>query len=173
MPSFIIVLLAFLGQAPVLPSPPDELRPSCAQTSCRGKHIEHTSGVVRFCVPRGMKISRTAGFEGDIQDLVTLHQRGTVSQLLVRSWGPFGYQKSLPDWLNSDSAKEGHSSIHAWRCSEGAGGDYRLAKDGRQSRFLQFPLGWAEYSDVSPDVAARFDRVLDSLCCRPLPSAER
>ena len=167
----IIVLLALLGQEETLPRAPDELRPSCSQVSCRGKSIKHSYSMFCFCVPYGMKVRRTAGFEGDVSDLITLHHGGAVAQLRVYSTvNPSSYLYLVPDWLNKSSAEKGQSSIHAWRCSEGAGGDYRLTKDGRHSRFIQFPLGAAEYKDVSPDIAARFDRVLDSLCCRPFPS---
>jgi hypothetical protein len=33
---------------------------------------------------------------------------------------------------------------------------------------LAFLKGFAEYQNVPADIAAKFDRVLDSLCCEPL-----
>jgi hypothetical protein len=33
---------------------------------------------------------------------------------------------------------------------------------------LTFPMGYAEYENVAADVARKFDKVLDSMCCQPL-----
>ena len=136
--------------------------------SCRGKQIAHTLGSVLFCIPRGMKVHRNAGFEGDVQDVVTLSLRGETGKLMVHSdaYPLSGRQKSMPEWFPADPAAQ--SSVRTWRCSEGTGRDYRLSRDQRRWRMITFPLGWAEYNDVAPDIAVQFDRVIDSLGCRPL-----
>jgi hypothetical protein len=134
--------------------------------SCSGKRIVHTVGTVLFCVPRGMKVHRDEGFEGDSQDVVTFSRRGEIGKLIVRSSiNPSGYRKSTPIWF---PAEAGQSTARNWRCSEGTGRDFRLTRDQRYWRMITFPLGWAEYSDVPANIAAQFDKVLDSLCCRPL-----
>jgi hypothetical protein len=51
--------------------------------------------------------------------------------------------------------------VRRWRCSEGDGRDFRLTQNGRSWRMLAFPMGYAEYQDVSEDIARKFDRVLD------------
>jgi len=126
-----------------------------------GKRIAHTSGSLLFCVPHGIKVSRAAGFEGDIRDNIRLSDRGETGELIILSGvGPSGFRKP-PE-------AGGHSTVYAWRCSEGDGRDLRIERDGRCWRMITFPLGYAEYGDVPANIATRFDRVLDSLCCRPI-----
>ncbi len=44
--------------------------------------IQHTTiGTIAFCVPRGMKVQRTAGFEGDIHNLITISSKSETAQL--------------------------------------------------------------------------------------------
>jgi hypothetical protein len=166
----ILAFLALFGQENFPDSAEVQIH-SCQ--ACAGKRIAHTPiGTLLFCVPRSMKVHRDSGFEGDVQDVITFSRRGVTSKLTVRSrTNPSGYRKSIPDWFPAEAA--GHTSVRAWRCSEGTGRDLRLDRDGRYWRFMTFPLGWAEYGDVPADIAAQFDRVFDSLCCRPPTPSRR
>jgi len=174
-----VILLGLLGLTLSAISAQESSVPDLAQAqvpaceSCQGKRIAHTSGTILFCVPRGVKVDRDSGFEGDIHDLITLSRCGELGKLIVSSSpNSSGYPKfAPPDWFPAEAA--GHSSVRNWRCSEGDGRDLRLARNGRNWRMITFPLGYAEYSNVSDSIAARFDRVLDSLCCRPLQSSPR
>jgi len=58
--------------------------------------------------------------------------------------------------------------VRRWRCSEGDGWNFRRTQNGRYWRMLAFPMGYAEYENVAADVARKFDKVLDSMCCQPL-----
>lgn len=159
----IFALYVPLSQNPALDS---AQVPACR--SCWGKRIRHTFGTVFLCVPHGMKVQREAGFEGDIRDVVTInHLREIASLTIYSNISPSGYRKFTPEWFPSEAA--GHTSVRDWRCSEGTFRDLRLTRDGRQWRLITFPFGYAEYSDLSAHNATRLDRVLDSLCCHPLP----
>jgi hypothetical protein len=160
----IFALLVLLGQNSALNSAAAQV-PSCR--SCSGKRIAHTTGTVLLCVPHGMKVHRDAGFEGDIRDTITLaHRKETATLTVYSSTNPSGYRKvTPPDWFPGGAA--GQSSVRDWQCPEGSGRDFRLTRDGRYWRMITFPLGSAEYSGVSATSATQFDRVLDSLCCRP------
>jgi hypothetical protein len=161
----IVVLLALLSQENSDPEIGEIQRHSCEL--CFGKRIHHTMGTILFCVPRGMKVHRDAGFEGDVQDIITFAKRRQRSQLIVSSsTNPSGYRKFAPDWFPADAP--GHTSARNWRCSEGNGRDLRLDRNGRYWRMITLPLGYAEYSDVPANIAVQFDKVIDSLCCRPL-----
>jgi hypothetical protein len=128
---------------------------------CGGKQITDTSGTILFCIHHGMKFHRNAGFEGDFRDNIRFSHRGETGELIIRSGvSPSGFRKP-PE-------AGGHSSVRSWRCSEGEGRDLRIDRATRYWRMITFPLGYAEYGDVSANIAAQFDRVLDSLCCRPL-----
>jgi hypothetical protein len=141
--------------------------PACSTARCRGKRIAHTWGLFRFCIPHGMKFRRVTGFEGDVHDSIRLQSRGETGELIIftanATWGPV---KSIPEWLHLASPRE--ASVRRWRCSEGEGQDFRWTENGRSWRMLGFVIGFAEYQNVSADIAAKFDRVLDSLCCEPL-----
>ena len=145
--------------------------PSCQ--SCSGKQITHTIGTVVFCVPRGLKVTREAGFEGAIRDAIALSTGEKASLTIYSNLSPSGYRRPFgtPSWFPADTA--GSSSVRDRQCSEGAARDIRLIRNERYWRMISFPLGYAEYVDVSAKEAARFDRVLDSLCCRPLARSRR
>jgi hypothetical protein len=160
-----LALLAFFGQQDQSPDPNAVSVQSCG--SCWSKRIAHTFGTILFCVPRGMKVQRVAGFEGDIRDVITLSRRREIGKLIVLSDGnPSGNRNPPSDWLPTNGPL--HSSVHAWRCTEWDGRDLRIDRDGRYWRMITFPFGYAEYGNVPANVSAQFDRVLDSLCCRPL-----
>ena len=142
---------------------------SCAQVSCRRKRIAHTSGYFQFCIPRGMRYRRIAGFEGDIRDQITLHIHGESSELVIftasPTWGPV---KSFPDdWPPVDPTQADFVS-RQWQCSEGTGQDFRLHRNNRSWRMVTFPTGFAEYKNVPSIAAEKFDLVLNSLCCQNL-----
>src|ERR1035438_9793490 len=166
LPMVLLILALTAQQAE---STADVEIPSCSVARCRGRRITHpTFGLFKFCVPHGMKFRRVTGFEGDIHDSITLHSRRDSGELTIfstmnPSWGPV---KSSPVWLRSASPTEG--SERRWRCSEGDGRDFRLIHNGRSWRMLAFPMGFAEYQNVSADIARKFDRLLCSLCCEPL-----
>jgi hypothetical protein len=160
-----LALLAFFGQPAQSPDSTEVDVHSCG--SCWSKRIAHTFGTMLFCVPRGMKVQRVAGFEGDIRDVITLSRRRETGKLIVFSdLNPSGNRNPPSDWL--PTAGTLHSKVHGWRCPEGDGRDLRIERDGRYWRMITFPFGYAEYGDVPASIATQFDRVLDSLCCRPL-----
>ncbi len=161
---WILAFLAFFGQENNSPDSAEIQIHSFG--SCRGKQIVHSLGTVLFCIPRSMKVHREASFEGDIQDAVTVSVRGEMGKLMVRSsLTPFGSRKSTPDWFATDAA--GQYSVRAWSCP-GSGRDFRLNRDQRRWRMMTFPWGWTEYSGVPPNIAVQFDKVIDSVGCRPL-----
>jgi len=152
-------------------NPDDRSIPPCAEATCRGKRIGHMLNMFQFCIPHGMKYRRVAGFEGDLHDRVTLSTHGEHSELIIFTanftWGPV---KTGPDnWPAPDSAHGETLSISQWRCSEGDGHDFKFQRAGRNWRLLTFPFGFAEYEDVPTSAAERFDKVLDSLCCKSFP----
>jgi hypothetical protein len=156
----ILAFLALLGQEN------DELQIH-SFGSCVGKQIAHTLGTILFCIPRGMEVHRWTSFEGDTQDTITVSVRGKKGKLIVRtSSGPSGFRKHTPDWSVDDAA--GQSSMRTWRCSDGDGRDFRLNRNQSYSRMMTFPLGWTEYNEVPLNIAVVFDRILDSLRCKPL-----
>ena len=61
-----------------------------------------------------------------------------------------------------------------WRCSGTVKGPETIVvdRDGRKSRLVGLVFGLAEYRQVSPDAAAKFDDVLDRMCCGPCPACE-
>ena len=127
------------------------------------------SGWFRFCVPYSMKYWRAVDAEGDTNDTITMQSHGENGKLIIFStlnpgWGPV---KARPEWFpSSDPSPEG--SVRRWRCSEGDGRNFRRTQNGRYWRMLAFPLGHAKYQDVSANIARKFDRLLDSLCCEPI-----
>ena len=138
----------------------------CAQAKCGGKRIGHGWNMFQFCVPRGLKYKRIAGFEGDLHDRVTARSHGELSELIIftanATWGP---TKTAPDdWPSA----EDQLSVQRWQC-EGDWRDFKFQRNGRNWRLLVFFKGFAEYKDVPSRAAQRFDQVLDSLCCKPLP----
>lgn len=161
----LVSLVLALTPQPTQSSPDVEI-PGCSITHCKGKRVAHRLGMLRFCVPPGMKYRRAAGFEGDIHDTITVHSRKDELVIFTANstWGPV---KARPEWYRSSSAQP-EGSVRRWRCSEGDGSDFRLTHNGRSWRMLAFPAGFAGYEDVSEDIAGKFDRVLDSLCCEPL-----
>jgi hypothetical protein len=139
---------------------------ACSATRCWGRRIEHGClRGLRFCVPFGMDFHRAAGFEGDIHDSITIHSQGETNQLLIFTanvtWGPV---QTSPDWFGLSDAPAG--TVRQWHCSEDEGRDFRMTRNGRSWRLLTFLKGYAEYKDVPLKAAAKFDRILDSLCCQ-------
>jgi hypothetical protein len=65
--------------------------------------------------------------------------------------------------------------LRMWHSTESKGEDCRVERGATWSRYLTLnaPMGYATYLDVPPDVAASFDRVLDSLCWRSSQSVVR
>ncbi len=144
--------------------------PPCAQTKCRGKRVAHGWNVFQFCIPRGLKYKRVAGFEGDLHDRVTVRLHGELSELIIftanATWGP---TKEAPsDWPSAEPGQDNQVSVQHWQC-DGDWRDFKLQRNGRNWRLLTFIKGFAEYKDVPSSAAQRFDRVLDSLCCKPIP----
>jgi len=166
---FTVVVVFGIGTLSL--SSAESQEPTCQ--SCSGKQTTHTMGTVVFCVPRGLKVTRIAGFEGDIRDSIALSGGEKASMTIYSSISPSGYRRPVgtPSWFPADPS--GHSSMRDRQCSEGAVRDIRLIRKERYWRMISFPLGYAEYVDLSAKEAARFDRVLDSLCCRPLAPSRR
>ena len=168
LPIVTLALALALAAQPAQVPGDVEIR-ACSATRCWGKRITHGFfPTLRFCLPFGMDFHRVAGFEGDIHDSITVHSKGETSQLLIftanLTWGPV---QTNPDWFGSSDAPVG--TVHGWHCVENEGRDFRMTRDGRSWRLLTFVKGYAEYKDVSLKAAAKFDRILDSLCYQPLP----
>ena len=164
-----ILSLTLALAAEQAPKPADVGIRACSATHCWGKRIEHGAfRGLRFCVPFGMDFHRVAGFEGDIHDSITAQTHGETSQLLIftanMTWGPV---QTSPDSFGPSDAPTG--TVRQWHSSEDEGRDFRMKRNGRSWRLLTFFKGYAEYEDVPLKAAANFDRILDSLCCQPLP----
>lgn len=144
--------------------------PACAQTRCQGERAKHWMGQFQFCIPRGMKYRRAAGFEGDLHDRVTISVQGERSEMVLftanPTWGPV--KPSPTDWPRIDPAQPERIRTQHWRCAEGTGRDFRFQREGRHWRMISFPDGFAEYKNVPLKAAQAFDRVLDSLCCQKI-----
>src|SRR6267142_7020818 len=138
--------------------------PACAQRRCAGKPIKASLGVLEFCVPRGVKLRKKVGEHGDIHYTITARLQGKSSDLYITS-GPY-YTGKLPDWTRG-------CDLHGWRSPDWKGEDCRIKGISSRSRYvtLNAPMGSAEYWDVPPKIAARFDRILDSLCWNELKGA--
>jgi hypothetical protein len=135
----MLVWLALLGQGNNGADSSEVQKHPCG--FCWGKRITRTSGLLLFCVPHGMKVRRAAGFEGDIRDVILFSHRGETGELIISSSvNPSGFRKP-PDWFPAEAG--GHSTVRAWRCSEGDGRDLRLDQRGRYWRMITFPLGYA------------------------------
>lgn len=142
--------------------------PSCSPLACGGKRAVHMHGFLAFCVPRGVKFRRIAGFEGDIHDRMIVRVRGAVSELVMftanATWGPV---KGAPDdWPSPDSKRGEAISMQRWQCSDLDGHDFRFSRDGQNWRMISFAIGFAEYKNVPAKAALQFDRVLGSMCCK-------
>lgn len=166
VPCFFSLLPTQDVSSPVVPAGPA----SCSQESRGGKRIRHGMlGEFEFRVPHGVKYHRAVGFEGDVHDTLTARSAEGASELRIftanPTWGPV---KPGPDDWPADAARRA-LSVRSWQCSEAAGHDFRFTRNGREWRMLGFPFGYAEYQNVPPNIARKFDRVLDSLCCRPVP----
>ena len=135
----------------------DRLIPTCAQTRCAGKAIKDNLGVLQFCVPRGVNLAKAVGEHGDVHYTVTAHLHGESFELFVVS-GPY-FSGKLPD-------RGRRCDLRKWHSPEWKGEDCRVIESAGRSRYvtLNTPMGYAEYRDAPPEVAIRFDRILDSLC---------
>src|ERR1700694_4136006 len=123
----MLVWTALLGQENNGPDSSEPQIHSCA--FCGGKQITHSSGTVLFCIHNGMKLHRKSGFEGDIRDNIRLSDRGETREMIILSdVSPSGFRRP-PE-------AGGHSTVRAWRCSEGNGRDLRLDRDGRYWRMI-------------------------------------
>jgi hypothetical protein len=138
--------------------------PACTQVHCAGKPIKDSLRVLEFCIPRGVKLRRHVGEHGDIHYTITARLQGKSYDLFITS-GPY-YSGKLPDWAPT-------AICAAWRSPEWKGEDCRIMEVTNRSRYvtLNTPMGSAEYRDVPPKIATRFDRILDSLCWNELRAA--
>lgn len=135
----------------------ERLLPACAAIRCDGRVVEDNLGVLQFCVPRGFKVRREVGQHGDVHYGITKGRRARRYELLITS-GPY-FPGRLPEWAQK-------CDVRRWRSPDWKGEDCRLAGVKSASRYitLNAPMGYAVYEDVPSEIAARFDRILDSLC---------
>jgi hypothetical protein len=160
-----IALLAVLAQNVGVPQSVVQRMPVCGL--CMGHHSRHASGIVQFCVPFGMNYRRMAGFEGDIRDIMTVFHKKETAQLIIQSsQNPFNPDFRKPPILPPDAVP---ISVKDWRCDKDTAHDVVVERQGGRSRLVTFPFGYALYRDLPMSLASRFDRVLDSICCHPLP----
>jgi len=66
---------------------------------------------------------------------------------------------AIPIWMNGCDSRK-------WHIPNAEGEDCRTTAESGRSRYLtlNLPMGYAFYRDVAPDVAAKFDRIIDSMC---------
>jgi hypothetical protein len=133
--------------------------PACTVAGCSGRRIDDSFGILRFCVPRSMKISKAVGEHGDLHYSVSFSTNKQHHTLYIVS----GLYYPGKDPRGTDS----RWVVRQWRCPELKIDDYRLNDSGRRTRYitLNAPMGYATYKDLPNNVADRFDQVLDSLCC--------
>jgi hypothetical protein len=155
--SAVMLLAAIMTQRAAAEDATDRPIPACTQMRCVGKPIKDNLGVLEFCIPGGVKLRREVGEHGDIHYTITARLHGESFDLFLTS-GPY-YSGKLPDWARG-------CDLHGWRSPDWKGEDCRIIGTTGRSRYvtLNTPMGYAEYRDVPPKVAARFDRILDSLC---------
>ena len=134
--------------------------PSCSAVKCSGKRIENEWGILRICVPRSIKFKRESGEHGDQHFTFSSRANGRRHELYI-VWGPY---------FTGRDPRDGDTrwSVRPWRCGDNLKGeDYRLAEGAMHTRYvtLNALMGYAKYERVSAQAAARFDKILDSLCC--------
>jgi len=137
---------------------------ACTDERCAGKRIRDNLGVLQFCVPRGLKVTKEVGGHGDVHYTIAAKARDEYFELIITSDQFFSGK--LPDWA-------GGCELSRWHAPELQGEDCRIQRSVTRSRYmtLNTPMGYAFYRDVPPEVASRFDRLLDSLCWRDWRSA--
>ena len=122
------------------------------------KRIHDNQGILAFRVPPSLRVRKYDGEHGDVHYVI----RAGKSTLRIAS-GPYWTGKK-PAWAGT---------ARRWEAGGFKGEDFRLAQNGRHSRYvtLNAPMGFTEYKDVPAPAAAKFDAILDSLCHTPPKSA--
>lgn len=127
---------------------------------CNGQTIQSDMGLLRFCLPRpGMKVTREPGEHGEMHHSLRVRHRGRPYVLLL-VFGPY--------FTGRDPSGGNRSwSSRVWQRGNLSGVDYVLRRDSTTTRYvtLNAMMGFAEYREAPPEVARRFDRILDSMCC--------
>lgn len=104
-----------------------------------------------------MRVASATGEHGDIHHTVTF--RGHSLRLVS---GPHYSAKRQEEFW-------GEWTVRNWESPHGERKEYRREAGGLRSRYMTLaPNGWVEYSDAPAEVAGAFDRLLDSICWRPL-----
>jgi len=144
--------------------PGDHVIPACTDERCPGTRISDNLGVLRFCIPRGLKVTKEVGEHGDVHYKIRTKMHGEYFELTITS-GPY-FSGKLPDWAAG-------CELSRWHAPEFNGDDCRVQRGATRSRYLTLnaPMGYAFYRDVPPEVSLRFDRLLDSLCWQGWRSA--
>jgi hypothetical protein len=158
------LIATILVQAAAVANADDRSIPACTDMRCGGTRIRDNLGILQFCVPRGLRVQREFGEHGDVHYTMTVRLHGQPFELFVTS-GLY-FPGRLPDWASG-------CDLRRWYSPESKGEDCRIERVAARSRYvtLNAPMGYAVYKDVPPDIAARFDRMLDSLCWRSFQSA--
>ncbi len=153
--ALVVAGVAFAGEAP-------RVIPACSAVQCRGKRIEDNSGLLQFCVPRGLRVRKEVGVHGDIHYMIK--GQGELVELRVTS-GLY-FPGKLPEWAQGCEARQ-------WKGGGFDGVDCTVtaAAGGARSRYitLNVPMSYAEYMNAPTRSATAFDRVLDSMCWKPHP----
>jgi len=135
------------------------LLPACAASQCSGKVLTEF-GLLRICVPRGVKSKTEVGEHGDRHTRLLVKARRKRHELYIVMGAYFTGKeigRAYTRW-----------TVSKWRCSGSLKGeDYRLTVDRLQTRYvtLNALMGYVRYDGVPPEVAARLDKILDTLCC--------
>lgn len=109
-----------------------------------------------------MKMEEATGDHGDQHYTLTLRRRGVEYTLRFASGM----------WFSGKDPRKGEEG---WRITEWVQDgvlavDFRLAVEGLVRRYviLHTPIGYATYGEAPPEIAARWDGVLDSVCAEKL-----
>lgn len=133
----------------------------CSKSVASGRRIESWLGVMRFFVPTGLAVKK-------VSDVDYVGYRVRYGARHSTEWMNFMFGGNVgagePSGL-TDSSIEWRK--REWECGATMRGREWLGvgRDGRRSRYMTLPFGFAAYRGVSPKAAAEFDKVLDSACC--------
>lgn len=131
---------------------------TCKGGDCKGKRISTFLDAQSFCIPRSLKVSRTTGEHGDIHYLIVKSGRKEITLTIVS--GPYfpasNPRETDPTWAEN-----------SWECDGIRGFNYTRIKSKNKSRYVTLaPNGYATYANAPDEIAALFDKVLDSMCCK-------
>lgn len=122
---------------------------------------EAFNGRMSFHWPHGA-VSQT---DADYSNTVYQYPRHGDRRFALEAWEMAILSDRRPGKGWANEAVE--ATVRSLRCGELDGFDLRAVKaDGSRGRFVSYLYGYVFYTDVPPEVAKRFDKIIDSACCR-------